>query len=298
MRVMEKNADDRAFVDFLLRIGEGKEPTVQTKDYSSYIRIPDDILFTPVGPSINNSHERQLIKAIYFPNSSSTTATTPTRAVLQDSIILAPRNSDVDLLNRLATAMLPGGPPTIFRSQDTIPDSDSEAAAQFPTEVLNSFELPGMPPHLLELKVGQPIILLRNVDSIQGLCNGTRLIITRLGRKYIQASILNGNRMGQVVAIPRIPIVSPEDGTLPVVFERRQFPVKPAFAITINKSQGQTLQSVGVYLPQPVFTHGQLYVALSRCSSRNKTKVLIRNGALPDFPGTYTKNIVYREALK
>jgi ATP-dependent DNA helicase PIF1 len=65
----------------------------------------------------------------------------------------------------------------------------------------------------------------------------------------IQPWILNGNRMGQKVAIPRVPITSPEDGTLPVVFERCQFPVKPAFAITINKSQRQTLQSVGVYLP-------------------------------------------------
>jgi ATP-dependent DNA helicase PIF1 len=113
----------------------------------------------------------------------------------------------------------------------------------------------------------------------------------------IQPWILNGNRMGQKVAIPRIPITSPEDGTLPVVFERCQFPVKPAFAITINKSQGQTLQSIGVYLPQSVFTHGQLYVALSRCSSRTKTNVLIKNGALPGLPGTYTRNIVFPEVL-
>ncbi|OAQ31788.1 hypothetical protein K457DRAFT_71467 [Linnemannia elongata AG-77] len=81
------------------------------------------------------------------------------------------------------------------------------------------------------------------------------------------------------------------------MFDRRQFPVKPAFDITINKAQGQTLQRVGVYLPGPVFTHGQLYVALSRCSSRDNKKVLIKNGTLPGHTGVYTRNIVFREEL-
>jgi ATP-dependent DNA helicase PIF1 len=106
--------------------------------------------------------------------------------------------------------MLPGGPPTLFHSQDTIPDSDSDTAARFPTEVLNSFNPSGMPPHLLELKIGQPIILLHNVDPPQGLCNGTRLIVQNLGKRHIYASILNGNRMGQEVAIPRVSINSPK----------------------------------------------------------------------------------------
>ena len=51
--------------------------------------------------------------------------------------------------------------------------------------------------------------------------------------------------------------------------------------MTINKSQGQTLTGVGLYIPRPVFGHGQLYVAPSRCSDRTKLKVLILDGTIP-----------------
>ena len=72
-----------------------------------------------------------------------------------------------------------------------------------------------------------------------------------------------------------------------------------AYAMTINKAQGQTLNHVGVFLPEPVFGHGQLYVALSRATSRNNLVVLVSNGR--KFQGddnVYTKNIVYKDVLK
>ena len=74
-----------------------------------------------------------------------------------------------------------------------------------------------------------------------------------------------------------------------------------AYAITINKSQGQTFDQVAIDLKTPVFSHGQLYVALSRVKAFNKLKVRVLNtpeqGNLPNLEGTYTKNIVYREIL-
>lgn len=73
--------------------------------------------------------------------------------------------------------------------------------------------------------------------------------------------------------------------------------------MTTNKSQGQTLQKVGIYLPYPLFTHGQLYVALSRVGKWDRVAVLIDKGQLKDGAGnvveqgTWTDNVVFREVL-
>lgn len=82
-----------------------------------------------------------------------------------------------------------------------------------------------------------------------------------------------GLHEGEEVFIPRITLSS-DDDKLPVKMTRHQFPVKPAFAMTINKSQGQTFDKVGVDLRRPVFDHGQLYVAFSRTRSFHSLKVI------------------------
>ena len=90
---------------------------------------------------------------------------------------------------------------------------------------------------------------------------------------------------------------------LPFTFSRRQFPVKLAYAMTINKSQGQSLTKVGIYLPQCVFSHGQLYVAFSRAQDPENVKTFIipienKQGPMPSpLNNTYTSNVVYRNVL-
>ncbi|GMF57318.1 unnamed protein product [Phytophthora fragariaefolia] len=81
----------------------------------------------------------------------------------------------------------------------------------------------------------------------------------------------------------------------PLRLRRKQFPVVPAFAMTINKAQGQTVQNLGLYLATPCFSHGQLYVALSRVTSRSKFKALIEYPELEEDDDVYTDNIVYRQ---
>jgi len=147
-----------------------------------------------------------------------------------------------------------------------------------------------MPPHRLALKVGVPVMLLRNLDATSGLCNGTRLIISRLARRLIIAQIIGGAHVGNIVNIPRITTTT-NHLKWPFTLQRRQFPLQLAFAMIINKAQGQTMKIVGIFLPEPVFTHGQLYVALSRATRVNDVFVFCSNGRT-------TINVVYTELLQ
>ncbi|XP_057432660.1 uncharacterized protein LOC130725450 [Lotus japonicus] len=115
------------------------------------------------------------------------------------------------------------------------------------------------------------------------------------GRVYqISATVLNGNNMGEITFIPRMSL-TPSNSDIPFKFQRRQFPVALCFAMTINKSQGQSLSHVGLYLPRPVFTHGQLYVALSRVKSRKGLKMLIIDDE--GVVSNTTRNVVYQEVF-
>ncbi|KAL3621251.1 hypothetical protein CASFOL_036163 [Castilleja foliolosa] len=107
-----------------------------------------------------------------------------------------------------------------------------------------------------------PVMLLRNIDLGMGLSNGTRLLITRLGLHVLEGRIITGTNSGERVIIPRLSL-TPSDVKVPFKFQRRQFPVMISYAMTINKSQDQSLSEVGLYLKQSVFSHGQFYVAVN-----------------------------------
>lgn len=201
---------------------------------------------------------------------------------LRERAILAPTNDSVHIINEIILNDLPGDI-TTYLSFDTA--TDESESVHYPVEFLNSQNPPGIPPHKLLLKIGSPIILLRNIDAPK-LCNGTRLKVKLLMPHVIEATILTGCAKGEDVFIPRIPLITTD---LPFEFKRVQFPVKLAFGITINKAQGQSLKVAGIDLSNDCFGHGQLYVAFSRVGSSKNLFILAENSK--------TNNVVFKEIL-
>ena len=164
-----------------------------------------------------------------------------------------------------------------------------------PTQVLNNLRPSGLPFHLLKLKVGAPVNLLRNLYQEEGLANGTRLIVRGLLRNVIDAEIALGPRAGQRAFLPRLNMAT-LDPFRPFALRRRQFPIRLAFAMSINKAQEQTPAGVGIYLPLPCFGYGQVHVNFTRSSSRATVKICVPAEAMneaqgPDRP-MYTSNLV------
>ena len=92
--------------------------------------------------------------------------------------------------------------------------------------------------------------------------------------------------------IPRIDLTTEQGFDVAAPWVRKHFPIRPAFAMTINKSQGRTFDKVGLYLEEPVSSHGQLFVALTQCSSAANLKLLLPP---KDDGNLWTKNVVYKE---
>ncbi|KAJ1268745.1 hypothetical protein BS78_07G158400 [Paspalum vaginatum] len=159
-------------------------------------------------------------------------------------------------------------------------DTPNDANILYPVEYLNTLNANNFPPHRLELKIGTPVMLLRNQNQNLGQCNGTRIMITQLGDTVIEGTIITGTHVGEKTHIPCINLTT-KGNRWPFTLCRRQFPIK-----------GQTLTNVGLYLKKKVFTHGQLYVAVSRVTEKRGLKILIEND--DGSCGTVTENIVYK----
>jgi hypothetical protein len=270
---LEQSPESVAFAEWLLEVGEGRGLS------------PEKTITLPQAMVAPHNTLDCLIDLIY-PN----IAVQPKPdSFFLDRTILTVLNDSVDEINTQLLNRFPGEEITCL-GFDTVAEVGN--AHEYPIEYLNSIAVPGLPLCHLKLKKGCPLMLLRNMDQNNGLCNGTRMVLLDVKSRVLQCRILGGKHAGNVVFIPRISL-QPSNEDLPVSLTRRQFPVRLAFSMTINKSQGQSLHHVGVDLRKPVFSHGQLYVALSRCTSSNRIKVLLSEGS----NSTKVTNVVYSEAL-
>ncbi|XP_013793877.1 uncharacterized protein LOC106477904 [Limulus polyphemus] len=125
-----------------------------------------------------------------------------------------------------------------------------------------------MPGHIPKLKVGSPIMLLKNLD-LPKLCIGRSLVVKILLPHVIEAT---GHAKGEDVFIPKIPLLPSE------LFRRLQLPVRICFVMSTNKAQGQILKVAGLFLKQPRFSHGQFYVGCSRVRSHQNLFILSEEG--------------------
>ncbi|OMO69500.1 DNA helicase PIF1, ATP-dependent [Corchorus olitorius] len=233
MRLSQPNLDEgrrqslKQFATWMLDVGDGKIPSVDNQQdrEGDVILIPDSLLTRCVGNPV---------------------------AAIFDSIYddFQTHYRDADYIKRRKIV-------TPYNDTTNEINQCYDADSQYPPKFLHSLKLPGIPDHILTLKIRTVIMLMRNISQASGLCNGTRLMGTQI------APHLRG---------------------------RKPFPVKICYAMT---SQGQTLNKVGLYLPKPVFTHGQFYVAISRVTSYEGLKILIHNESAE--ASWYTLNVVYRE---
>ena len=204
--------------------------------------------------------------------------------------ILSARNVDVEELNARVMNLFDNTTERLYISIDSTEncgDNDEINEAILP-EYLNTLAPTSLPSHELRLRKYSVIMLIRNLSINEGLCNGTRLLVLELGNMVLRCEILSGDKTGGIVFLHRITLYC--ENEYPFTFKRRQFPVKIAFAMTINKSQGQTFEKISVDLRRDVFNHGQLYVAFSRVRSWESLKVYLgtqQNGIV--------KNFVYKE---
>uniref|UniRef100_A0A0L8G8H4 ATP-dependent DNA helicase n=1 Tax=Octopus bimaculoides TaxID=37653 RepID=A0A0L8G8H4_OCTBM len=255
MRVQFRGDDvDRTFSKQLLDVGNGTS-----------VGEEDGRVSLPFGHMVSDLKE--LMNKV-FPNSRNQFTD---HNWLKTRAILVPKNVTVDELNTKLLEQLPGEH-HIYNSIDTVLNIDE--AVNYPVEFLNSLTPHSHPPHNLHLKIGTPVMLLRNIDPPK-LYN------------VLETTILTGKASGEPVFIPRIPL-TPSD--MPFLYKRLQLPLKLSFAMSINKTQGQSLNVVGLNLAEQVFSHGQLCVGCSRVGNPNHLFIYAPQGK--------TKNVVYQEALQ
>lgn len=226
----EEASKIKSFADWIIGIGNGDH---KSNDGESEIQIPKDLL-------IQDSEKpfHSLVDFTY----PSILENMKDYKFFEERAILAPTLDAIEHVNDFVLSMMPRDEKEYMSSDSTVQsDEDCEVQGEwFTTESLNDIKCSGLPNHCLRLKVGIAIMLMRNIDEANGLCNGTRLLVNELFKNVIGVTVITEKNIGDKIYIPRMKLI-PSDPRFPFKFQRRQFPISVCFAMTINKSQGHSL---------------------------------------------------------
>uniref|UniRef100_A0A1I7U5B6 ATP-dependent DNA helicase n=1 Tax=Caenorhabditis tropicalis TaxID=1561998 RepID=A0A1I7U5B6_9PELO len=276
----QRAIDDPAFAKMTLDIGNGSN-FINT--HRKHVLLPENM--------VERGAERNLFDWV-FPTINDIPSTKSAAILTMDNKTALRINEDV--LDRL------DGEERIFYSNDFPLRKKAESVDP---EIYFRETPSGMPPHRLRLKVGAQCVLLRNQSVALGLCNGTRLTLERFGIDVIYFSINNPTATsGKEVFLHRVKMTPSGKKNVPAEFTRLQYPIRLAYASTVNKSQGMTLSRCGLVLHSNVFSHGQLYVAMSRVRRREDFRLWhYRRHLNDDFHvcgGILVRNVVFNDILR
>ncbi|XP_034253656.1 uncharacterized protein LOC117652677 [Thrips palmi] len=306
-------AEDPVYADWILKVRDGSENVAG----SDFIRIPESMLVMANDKGDNEDHRlcgvqtrlefnlaKKLAQEIYGET---------VNQHLSDGIIVAPTNDvcDDNVCQQMLSREIPSrdylGTTSIIHQDVGQRSEENPAEFIMAPEELNMINAPNLPPHHLSLRVGSIVMLLINLNKRLGLCNGTRFVVTKLFPNTIGVKRLRAfkGKMDEIF-LPRMMMRS-DDIPIAGSVQRFQLPITLAFCVTINKSQGQTFDHVGIFLRKPVFSHGQFYVAVGRAKAQKNVRICILKGSsqgpqnLRGGNGSYsdvrTKNIVFRSLL-
>lgn len=167
----------------------------------------------------------------------------------------------------------------IYYSVDKVAENDDYSTSTAPPsattlDYLALLNEPGIPPHTLIIKPTMICSLARNLSVERGLVKNARVIVISCEQHSIGVQLISGDI--SVIYLPRITFnFTPKFSSWSV--NRRQFPLRPAYATTFNSCQGLTLDRVVLDLSIPVFTHGQLYTSLSRVRKRSSIAIILNH---------------------
>ena len=204
---MRTDPEEITFSEYLLKIGNGEEEIISNLG-DSVIKIPENFLVFTLDELIS--------------------ATFPELEIgcrnITDGCIYTPLNKDVRIINDICIEKYPGESKTYLSADSILEDDHKEAV---PTEYLNTMNPSGLSDHELTMKVGAPVMLLRNLQAGPNvsLRNGTRMIVTQMMERAIEVELAVGINKGMKVFLPRVPQFD-KSGDHPFTLVRRQFPLR------------------------------------------------------------------------